>query len=171
VMRCLMFFGIIRNLSYQQECDSYPGFITVLRANNADGGGKASQLDYENFRHVCHKWQYKLTKALVASYCSLKSFTCDMPSTKCQSFPTGLPGIKGIHSDQERPHDTHQGTSKPCSGVPVQNVFLIKCVILTQILAYFPAVTGLASALEKRIDKIRTEEKEKRPDLFALAMG
>ena len=26
---------------------------------------KANQLDYENYRHVCHKWQYKLTKALV----------------------------------------------------------------------------------------------------------
>lgn len=42
-----------------QECGSYPGFVTVLRATNND---KADHLDYENYRHVCHKWQYKLTK-------------------------------------------------------------------------------------------------------------
>ena len=35
------------------------GFVTVLRATNND---KADHLDYENYRHVCHKWQYKLTK-------------------------------------------------------------------------------------------------------------
>ena len=39
----------------------------MLRANTVDGSSKANQLDYENFRHVCHKWQYKLTKALVVS--------------------------------------------------------------------------------------------------------
>ena len=33
--------------------------MTVLRATNND---KADHLDYENYRHVCHKWQYKLTK-------------------------------------------------------------------------------------------------------------
>lgn len=33
--------------------------MTVLRSINTD---KADHLDYENYRHVCHKWQYKLTK-------------------------------------------------------------------------------------------------------------
>ena len=36
---------------------------------------------------------------------------------------------------------------------------------------YFPLVLNLSVVLEKRVDKIRTEEKDKRPDLFALAMG
>lgn len=45
-----------------KECGSYPGFVTVLRTTNTD---KAEHLDYENFRHVCHKWQYKLTKVNV----------------------------------------------------------------------------------------------------------
>lgn len=52
----LLFFFVFR-----QECGSYPGFVTVLRATNND---KADHLDYENYRHVCHKWQYKLTKVL-----------------------------------------------------------------------------------------------------------
>ena len=46
-------------INIRQECGSYPGFVTVLRATNND---KADHLDYENYRHVCHKWQYKLTK-------------------------------------------------------------------------------------------------------------
>lgn len=45
-----------------QECGNYPGFLTILRATGFDGGNKADQLDYENFRHVVHKWHYKLTK-------------------------------------------------------------------------------------------------------------
>lgn len=49
-------------LDIGQECGSYPGFVTVLRATNND---KADHLDYENYRHVCHKWQYKLTKVII----------------------------------------------------------------------------------------------------------
>lgn len=45
-----------------QECGNYPGFLTIFRASGFDGGNKADQLDYENFRHVVHKWHYKLTK-------------------------------------------------------------------------------------------------------------
>ncbi|XP_076804278.1 THO complex subunit 2-like isoform X1 [Clavelina lepadiformis] len=109
---------------YDKDCGNFPGFVTVLRASTADGSSKANQLDYENFRHVCHKWQYKLTKAIVVCLES-KEF------------------------------------------VQIRNALMI----LTKVLPQFPAITSLAGALEKRIDKIRTEEKEKRPDLFALAMG
>jgi len=52
---------------YEKECWNYPGFVTVLRANAGNPAGKPNRLDYENFRHVCHKWQYKLTKAIVVS--------------------------------------------------------------------------------------------------------
>jgi len=27
---------------------------------------KADQLDFENYRHVCHKWHFRITKAMVA---------------------------------------------------------------------------------------------------------
>lgn len=108
---------------YEKECKNYPGFVTVLRTNATDGASKANHLDYENFRHVCYKWQYKLTKALVVcldskEYCAIRN----------------------------------------------------ALVILTKILPFFPMVTVLGTALEKRVEKIK-EEKEKRPDLYALAMG
>uniref|UniRef100_G1QCE7 THO complex subunit 2 n=1 Tax=Myotis lucifugus TaxID=59463 RepID=G1QCE7_MYOLU len=51
--------------TYEKECGNYPGFLTILRATGFDGGNQADQLDYENFRHVVHKWHYKLTKAAV----------------------------------------------------------------------------------------------------------
>ena len=44
-------------------------------------------------------------------------------------------------------------------------------MILTKILPYFPMVVSLGTALEKRVEKVRNEEKDKRQDLYALAMG
>ncbi|XP_063970178.1 THO complex subunit 2-like [Lytechinus pictus] len=109
---------------YEKECGNFPGFVTVLRASGTESSNKADQLDYENFRHVCHKWQYKLTKAVVACLES-KEYT------------------------------------------QIRNTL----ILLTKILPYFPLVQNLGQVLEKRVDKIRTEEKEKRPDIYALAMG
>ncbi|KAG9478503.1 THO complex subunit 2 isoform X2 [Eleutherodactylus coqui] len=109
---------------YDKDCGSYPGFITILRASNFDGGNKADQLDYENFRHVVHKWHYKLTKA----------------SVHC--LETG--------------EYTH-----------IRNIL----IVLTKILPWYPKVLNLGQALERRVQKICQEEKEKRPDLYALAMG
>ncbi|XP_077163774.1 THO complex subunit 2 isoform X2 [Paroedura picta] len=109
---------------YEKDCGNYPGFLTILRATGFDGGNKADQLDYENFRHVVHKWHYKLTKA----------------SVHC--LETG--------------EYTH-----------IRNIL----IVLTKILPWYPKVVNLGQALEKRVDKIRQEEKEKRPDLYALALG
>ncbi|XP_073497185.1 THO complex subunit 2 [Phyllobates terribilis] len=109
---------------YDKDCGSYPGFVTILRASNFDGGNKADQLDYENFRHVVHKWHYKLTKA----------------SVHC--LETG--------------EYTH-----------IRNIL----IVLTKILPWYPKVMNLGQALERRVLKICQEEKEKRPDLYALAMG
>uniref|UniRef100_A0A6I8PJE7 THO complex subunit 2 n=1 Tax=Ornithorhynchus anatinus TaxID=9258 RepID=A0A6I8PJE7_ORNAN len=111
-------------LCYDRECGNYPGFLTILRATGFDGGNKADQLDYENFRHVVHKWHYKLTKA----------------SVHC--LETG--------------EYTH-----------IRNIL----IVLTKILPWYPKVLNLGQALERRVHKICQEEKEKRPDLYALAMG
>ncbi|XP_007951557.1 THO complex subunit 2 [Orycteropus afer afer] len=110
--------------TYEKECGNYPGFLTILRATGFDGGNKADQLDYENFRHVVHKWHYKLTKA----------------SVHC--LETG--------------EYTH-----------IRNIL----IVLTKILPWYPKVLNLGQALERRVHKIYQEEKEKRPDLYALAMG
>ncbi|MFT7796093.1 THO complex subunit 2-like [Arapaima gigas] len=109
---------------YEKECGNYPGFLTIFRATGFDGGNKADQLDYENFRHVVHKWHYKLTKA----------------SVHC--LETG--------------EYTH-----------IRNIL----IVLTKILPCYPKVLNLGQALECRVLKICQEEKEKRPDLYALAMG
>ncbi|CAK6441230.1 unnamed protein product [Pipistrellus nathusii] len=110
--------------TYEKECGNYPGFLTILRATGFDGGNKADQLDYENFRHVVHKWHYKLTKA----------------SVHC--LETG-------------------------EYVHIRNIL----IVLTKILPCYPKVLNLGQALERRVHKICQEEKEKRPDLYALAMG
>ena len=43
--------------------------------------------------------------------------------------------------------------------------------MLTKVLPHYPKVYHLSIALEKRIEKIMEEEKEKRQDLYALAIG
>jgi len=43
--------------------------------------------------------------------------------------------------------------------------------VLTKILPCYPKVLNLGQALECRVHKICLEEKDKRPDLYALAMG
>ncbi|KAK2490112.1 hypothetical protein MC885_011648 [Smutsia gigantea] len=110
--------------TYEKECGNYPGFVTIVRASGFDGGNKAHQLDYENFRHVVHKWHYKLTKA----------------SVHC--LETG--------------EYTH-----------IRNIL----IVLTKMLPWYPKCLNLGQALETRVHKTCQEEKEKRPDLYALAMG
>ena len=44
-----------------QECANYPGFVTVFR-KGSDSNNKMDRLDFENFRHVCHKWHFRITK-------------------------------------------------------------------------------------------------------------
>ncbi|XP_049598530.1 THO complex subunit 2 isoform X1 [Syngnathus scovelli] len=109
---------------YEKECGNYPGFLTILRASGFDGGQQANPLDYENFRHVVHKWHYMLTKA----------------SVHC--LETG--------------DYTH-----------IRNIL----IVLIKILPCYPKVLNLGQALEYRVHKICVKEKEKRPDLYALAMG
>jgi len=53
---------------FDRECAQYPGFLTIFRNslnNSQNAPNKQEQLDYENFRHVCHKWHYKLTKSFI----------------------------------------------------------------------------------------------------------
>merc|ERR1712179_788812 len=77
-----------------------------------------------NYRHVCHKWHYKITKALVVCLES-KDF------------------------------------------VQIRNAL----IILTKIIPHFPVLVSLSGVLEKRIDNVCTEEKEKRKDLYIKAMS
>jgi THO complex subunit 2 len=62
---------------FERECAQHPGFLTVFRnsstnpsqqqqiTSSSNALNKQEQLDYENYRHVCHKWHYKLTKSFI----------------------------------------------------------------------------------------------------------
>ena len=49
---------------YLKECGAYPGFVTVFRKGE-NSNSKADQLDFENYRHVVHKWHFRMTKSMV----------------------------------------------------------------------------------------------------------
>ncbi|XP_065574559.1 THO complex subunit 2-like isoform X2 [Artemia franciscana] len=50
---------------YERECVSYPGFVTKFRAGSQSGSDSSSHIDFENYRHVCHKWHHKIFKAIL----------------------------------------------------------------------------------------------------------
>merc|ERR1719228_1866828 len=109
---------------FERECSGYPGFITKFRVTDKSSSGNADNdtVDFENFRHVCHKWHYKIAKALVVCLES-KDF------------------------------------------VQIRN----SLIVLTKIIQHFPAIQNLATVIEKRIDRVCEEEKDKRQDLYIKA--
>ncbi|XP_065225591.1 THO complex subunit 2 isoform X3 [Planococcus citri] len=50
--------------TFELECATFPGFVTKFRVSNQYSEAN-DHVGYENYRHVCHKWHYKITKALV----------------------------------------------------------------------------------------------------------
>lgn len=50
--------------TFNTECANYPGFVTKFRVSNQFSEAN-DHVGYENYRHVCHKWHYKITKAIV----------------------------------------------------------------------------------------------------------
>lgn len=103
---------------FDKECSKFPGFVTKFCETDP------VHVDYENYRHVCHKWHYRLTKAFI------------------------------LCLDSE-------------DYIQIRNSLLV----LTKIITFFPLITNFAQALEKRVEMIRSKEKESRKDLYALATG
>ena len=48
---------------YDKECNDTPGFIHNVGGGASEAG--KNSLDFENFRHICFKWHFKITKSLV----------------------------------------------------------------------------------------------------------
>merc|ERR1719508_197435 len=112
---------------FERECAGYPGFVTKFRqgvTTVTDGKtpNETDTVDYENYRHVCHKWHYKIAKALVVCLES-KDF------------------------------------------VQIRN----SLIVLTKIKEQFPVIKNLSTVIEKRIEKVCEEEKDKRQDLYIKA--
>ncbi|CAH0560689.1 unnamed protein product [Brassicogethes aeneus] len=106
---------------FERECANYPGFVTKYRVSNQHADN-LDNVGYENYRHVCHKWHYKLAKAMV---------TC-------------------LESKDY---------------VQIRN----SLIILIKIIPFFPVLVKLSQFIEKRIEKVRDEEKNTRQDLFTLS--
>ncbi|XP_060532268.1 THO complex subunit 2 isoform X2 [Cylas formicarius] len=106
---------------FEKECSNFPGFMTKYRVSNHTADN-LDNVGYENYRHVCHKWHYKLAKAVV---------TC-------------------LESKDY---------------VQIRN----SLIILIKIIPFFPILVKLAQFIEKRIEKVRDEEKNNRQDLFTLS--
>lgn len=49
---------------FEKECSNHPGFVTKFRVSNQFSEAN-DMVGYENYRHVCHKWHYKITKVSV----------------------------------------------------------------------------------------------------------
>jgi len=110
---------------FERECAGYPGFVTKFRVTTVTDGktpNETDTVDYENYRHVCHKWHYKIAKALVVCLES-KDF------------------------------------------VQIRN----SLIVLTKIKEQFPVIKNLSTVIEKRIEKVCEEEKDKRQDLYIKA--
>ncbi|CAH1159617.1 unnamed protein product [Phaedon cochleariae] len=107
--------------TFNKECTNYPGFVTKYRKNNQQADN-LDNVDYENYRHVCHKWHFKLAKAMV---------TCLESKLYVQ----------------------------------IRNAL----IILIKIIPHYPVLIKLSQFIEKRIEKVRDEEKNNRQDLFTLS--
>ncbi|KAI5636703.1 transcription factor/nuclear export subunit protein 2 domain-containing protein [Phthorimaea operculella] len=109
--------------AFHKECAHYPGFVTQYRVSNQFTEAN-DHVGYENYRHVCHKWHYKITKAMVV----------------CLD-----------------------------SGDYVQTRNAL--IVLIRVLPHFPVLEKLAQIIERKVEKVKDEEKTQRQDLFVLATG
>uniref|UniRef100_A0A1A9YUH8 THO complex subunit 2 n=1 Tax=Glossina morsitans morsitans TaxID=37546 RepID=A0A1A9YUH8_GLOMM len=122
---CAMLETVMRwhsdQATFNKECANYPGFVTKFRVSNQFSEAN-DHVGYENYRHVCHKWHYKITKAIV--FC--------LDSKEYMQIRNAL-------------------------------------IILMRILPHYPVLAKLAQIIERKVEKVREEEKNKRPDLFVIA--
>ncbi|XP_050443418.1 THO complex subunit 2 isoform X2 [Adelges cooleyi] len=107
---------------FEKECATYPGFVTKCKNSDQFVQSSNDHVGYENFRHVCHKWHYKITKAM-------------MVCLESKDY------------------------------VQIRN----SLIILIKIVNHFPVLTKLATLIDKKVEKVREDEKEKRQDLYTLA--
>ncbi|UYV64100.1 THOC2 [Cordylochernes scorpioides] len=48
--------------NFEKECSNFPGFMTKFRIANQPSDNSTDHVDFENYRHVCYKWHFKITK-------------------------------------------------------------------------------------------------------------
>ncbi|XP_046643816.1 THO complex subunit 2-like isoform X8 [Daphnia pulicaria] len=108
---------------FDEECANYPGFVTKFRVGNQPSENN-DHVDFENYRHVVHKWHHKIAKALVVCLES-KDY------------------------------------------VQIRNAL----IVLIRILPFFPVITPLVGVIDRNVEVVRSEQRDKRQDLSAMAIS
>lgn len=99
---------------YIEECEKHPG--SIINIENSD------HITYENYRHICNKWHYRLTRA----------FTVALESN---------------------------------NYIQIRNALIVMIAIID----HYPAIKHFGRGIMMKIEEVRTNEKDSRPDLYALA--
>lgn len=99
---------------YNEECEKHPG--SIINIENSD------HITYENYRHICNKWHYRLTRA----------FTVALESN---------------------------------NYIQIRNAL----IVMIAIISYYPAIKHFGKGIGIKIEEVRSNEKDSRPDLYALA--
>lgn len=113
---------------------------------------------FENYRHVCHKWHYKITKVFfIISYSRKINF-----NSKYLLFIILL-----ILTNNFLASFIFQAIVVCLDSkdyVQIRN----SLIILIKILPHFPVLSKLSQILERKIEKVREEERGHRQDLHIL---
>lgn len=99
---------------YVEECEKHPGSIINIDISE--------HITYENYRHICNKWHYRLTRA----------FTVALESN---------------------------------NYIQIRNALIVMIAIID----YYPAIKHFGKGIGIKIEEVRTNEKDTRHDLYALA--
>lgn len=99
---------------YKAECEHFPGSIINMETSE--------HISYENYRHICNKWHYRLTRA----------FTVALESN---------------------------------NYIQIRNAL----IVMTKIIDFYPAIKHFGKAIGIKIEEVRSNEKDSRYDLYALA--
>lgn len=159
-----------------QECTNYPGFITKFRNPASEADAASNVVEFDTFRHVVHKWHFKLTR--VSSWVKGRRGrrTGTVRLLVLSDVPDG-PGIDVLRGSTKRVAGFEKGMSLwrrgrwtrggvpkgPRAGADEVSVFFL------QVLPQYPASMQFTSVIEKKVVQLRDEEKEKRQDLHILA--
>ncbi|VDN03794.1 unnamed protein product [Thelazia callipaeda] len=101
---------------FEKECYRFPGFMTKLHVRNSEVPNTESVSDgmnYESYRTLCHKWQYRMTRSCLAildgsNYVMIRNCLIVMIKMLA-NFPLIENHIANIEKTVNKVHDTEKG--------------------------------------------------------------
>ena len=106
-------------------------------------------MDFENYRHVCHKWHYKIAKVKIAAHDHdynkiVKALVVCLESKNFVPIRWDLVSATVIWRIVQELSDRALKYS----------VLRNSLIVLTKIIQHFPAIQNLATVIEKRVEKV-----------------